>query len=221
MSFSRDVEDMKCSREERRGFFVSFEGVEGSGKSTQCEALAARLTAAGKTSLHVREPGGTAIGEQIRDILSNGAGITPYAELFLFSASRALLIDTTIGPALANGVCVVCDRYIDSTIAYQGYGRGIQREIIDSVNQTAVRGISPDLTILLDISPTTALRRKNAQNLDRFEREDQGFHNRVREGYLELAEQAERPWIVIDGSTRTEDIATSVWDVVKDYLPKS
>ena len=193
------------------GLLVVFEGIEGSGKSTQSSALARRLQQAGVPVAAVHEPGSTAIGEEISRLVKTGDDIDPLSELFLFSAARALLIGSVIAPALERDEVVVCDRYIYSTAAYQGYGRGLDLAAIHKISNIATRGIVPDLTVLLDLPPEDGLGRKAADTFDRFEREAQEFHRRVRAGYLELAEGKPNRWLVLDARESQESISGDVW----------
>lgn len=179
-----------------RGSFITFEGPEGSGKSTQIRLLADRLIAAGRTVMMTREPGGTPSGEAIRRLLQHDATdeeMGMRTEVLLFCASRAQLVEQVIEPALAGGTWVLCDRFTDSTLAYQGYGRGFALDALRSLNAFATGGLIPDLTLLLDIPYEEGLRRVAARQGavasagDRFERTERAFHERVRQGYLELA----------------------------------
>ena len=210
-----------------RGIFISFEGPEGSGKSTQAAELTRRLEAAGRTVMQVREPGGTRTGEAIRDILQHdkaGEAICRETEVLLFAASRAQLVRQRILPALAAAQCVVCDRFADSTTAYQGYGRGLPIEQMISINEFAIDGARPDLTLLLDIDLGTlrermAMRhRQTGAALDRIEREAESFHRRVREGYLELAGRYPDRFVTIDGAAAVAAIADRVWIHVEPLL---
>ena len=197
------------------GLFVVFEGIEGSGKSTQSSALAHRLQQAGVPVAAVHEPGSTAIGEEISRLLKTGDEIDSLSELFLFSAARSLLIGSVIAPALERGDVVVCDRYIYSTTAYQGYGRGLDLAAIHKISDIATRGIVPDLTVLLDLPAEDGLGRKSADTFDRFEREAQAFHRRVRAGYLELAEGDPDHWLVLDARENEESLSSNVWRHVR------
>lgn len=180
-----------------RGRFVTFEGVEGAGKTTQVRLLTAYLGACGQQPVVVREPGGTAAGEQIRNLLlSASSSLTPEAELFLFLAARAQNTEKVIRPALAAGQWVLCDRYSDSTIAYQGYGRGLDLAVVKEVNRFATRGLEPDITFILDLPPEIGLKRQNSRN--RMEGEPLTFHVRVREGYLTEAHRAPERFCIID-----------------------
>lgn len=209
------------------GKFITFEGPEGSGKSTQVRRLARRLEQAGHGVLLTREPGGTPTGEAIRGLLQHdhaGEPICPTAELLLFEASRAQLIGRVVQPALAGGTWVVCDRFADSTAAYQGYGRGFDLTTIVEMNRVAVQGCDPDLTILLDLDVQAGLQRMARRNeqtraaTDRFEREALAFHERVRGGYLRLAERWPGRIRVIDSSREPDVVETAVWEVVSRVL---
>ncbi len=201
------------------GLFVVFEGIEGSGKSTQSRELNRRLIRLGYTVTIAREPGGTPTGDRIRDeLLGSNHHITPVAELFLFSASRALLVDATIRPALSRNEVVVCDRYAASTLAYQGYARGVDLGTVERTNDTATGGLYPDLSVLLDIEPEVGLARKSEGPLDRIERERIEFHRRARDGFLQLARNEPGRWLVLDGSDPEETISRAVWQRVSENL---
>ena len=204
----------------KNGLFIVFEGVEGSGKSTQSRALTRRLTDAGYDTLLTIEPGGTPTGMQVRQWVKTGDGITPLAELFLFSAARAALVETVISPALADGKIVVCDRYIYSTVAYQGHGRGLNPDTIATLNETATMGVLPHLIVLLDLPPGHGFGRKTDDNLDRIELEEDDFHLRVRQGYLAQAQQDPDRWLVLDAAASQSDISDAVWDRISDLLPR-
>jgi dTMP kinase len=199
--------------------FVVFEGIEGSGKSTQSRELNRRLVQSGYTVTLAREPGGTPTGDRIREeLLGSDHHITPVAELFLFSASRTLLVESVIRPALARNEVVVCDRYAASTLAYQGFARSIDLETVERTNDTATGGLYPDLTVLLDIEPDVGLARKPKGHLDRIERERIDFHRRARDGFLELARSEPGRWLVLDGSDLEETISRAVWERVSEEL---
>jgi len=207
-----------------RGFFVTFEGPEGCGKSTQAGMLAERLRRLGYEVVNTREPGGTGVGEKIRSILKDGRGsetIFAETEMFLFSASRAQLVRGVIIPALERGACVVCDRFADSTTAYQGYGRGLNVDRIVDINALALSGVVPDVTVLLDVEVelgVSRLRRRNIETntgSDRIEMEDISFHERVRRCYLELAKKWPERFRVIDGRRNEDVVATDIWRIVK------
>ena len=191
--------------------FVVFEGVEGSGKSTQSRALNRRLQKAGLPTVLTHEPGGTPIGEQIRRSVKSRRQITPLTELFLFSAARAALVESVIGPALATGKIVVSDRYVYSTLAYQGYGRGLELDMIGDLNDIATKGLLPDLVVLLDLPAPVGLSRKSELRLDRIEGERTDFHRRVRQGYLDLARREPGRWLVLDATESRASLARSVW----------
>ena len=203
------------------GLFVAFEGVDGSGKTTQSKALKRALSEAGYEATLTIEPGGTPTGERVRQWVKSGTDITPLAELFLFSAARAALVESVIAPAMENGEVVVCDRYVYSTVAYQGYGRGLDLSMIASLNRTATGGLSPRLVVLLDMPPGQSAGRKASTDLDRIERESQSFHRRVRHGYLEQARQDPDRWLVLDATEPMADIAHAVWERVTSILPEA
>lgn len=205
------------------GFFLTFEGVEGSGKSTQQALLARRLRGAGHAVRELREPGYTELGERLRPLLlrSGGTPPAPATELFLYLAARAQLAAEVIAPALAGGQVVVCDRFVDSTAAYQGYGRGFDLALIERLNRTATSGIWPDTTVLLDLDPAAGLMRRAArrEGLDRFEQEALAFHHRVREGYLALARAEPDRFVVLDAAGDPAAIAAELWVRVEARLP--
>jgi len=209
------------------GKFITFEGPEGSGKSTQSKRLVQRLVEAGHAVLMTREPGGTPTGEAIRGLLQHdhaGEPICPAAELLLFEASRAQLVGRVIQPALAKGTWVVCDRFTDSTAAYQGYGRGFDLAAILELNRVAVQGSEPDLTVLLDVETQTGLGRMSHRNRqtnvasDRFEREAVEFHERIRAGYLQLARRWPERIRIVNGMRDEASVEADVWKVVSDAL---
>ena len=200
--------------------FITFEGGEGSGKTVQARALYRKLTELAVSVLLVHEPGGTPIGKKVGCWLkwAQGADISPLTELLMFNASRAQLIEEVIQPNLGSGKVIICDRYADSTTAYQGYGRGLDLETVKVVNNVATRGLTPDLTVLLDVPAGEGLTRKRTSERDRFEQEKLEFHQRVREGYLKLAiEEAER-WLVIDATLSKAQIADIIWQRVTRLL---
>ena len=202
----------------KAGLFIVFEGVEGSGKSTQSQALTQRLTDGGHDVLLTIEPGGTPTGLEVRKWVKTGQGITPLAELFLFSAARAALVETVISPALADGATVICDRYIYSTVAYQGHGRGLDSDTIAELNEDATMGVLPDLVVLLDLPPDHGFGRKSDNELDRIESENDDFHLRVRQGYLAQAREDPDRWLVLDASASLLNLSDSVWNRVSDML---
>ena len=202
--------------------FITFEGGEGCGKSVQSRRLYRRLSKSALPVLLTHEPGVTALGKRITRLLkwSQDISISPMAELLLFNTSRAQLVDEVIRPNLEKGVNVICDRYADSTTAYQGYGRGLDMATVVAVNGAGTRGLTPDLTILLDIPVEEGLVRKSDKNKDRFEGESVKFHRRVREGYLKLAADEPERWLVVDATRSKEVIAGIIWQRVSRLLSK-
>jgi dTMP kinase len=202
--------------------FITFEGGEGSGKSLQTRALYRQLNRLAIPAILIHEPGSTVLGEKLTRLLkwARGTSISPMTELMLFNASRAQLMDEVVRPALQTGKIVICDRYTDSTIAYQGYGRRVDIETIRKVNSLATGTLKPDLTVLLDISPEAGFARKTGQEPDRFEQEDRAFHRRVRAGYLKLAEEEPRRWLVIDAALPKEKIKQMIWQKVSSLIEK-
>ena len=196
------------------GPFIVFEGVEGSGKSTQSESLKRRLIREGYAVTLVREPGGTAIAECIRGWLKSDLEIPTLTELFLFLAARASLIDSVIRPTLERGEVVVCDRYHYSTISYQGLGRGLDIDMIRRLSEFATGGLLPDLAVLLDLPPAEGLARKAGGDSDRFEEQERDFHERVRQGYLGQTLQDPDRWLVLDSSEPRNTLADAVWNRV-------
>ncbi len=184
----------------RKGVFITFEGPEGSGKSTHIRLLADYLRARGRRVLLTREPGGTALAAGIRKLLLDGGeGLSPMAELFLYEADRVQHVQETLTPALRRGTIVLCDRYTDSTLAYQGFGRRLDMKAVKSLNAIAAAGLSPDLTILLDVSAARGLKlaKKKKKRHDRLERAGLAFHKRVRTGFLHLAKKEPKRFCVI------------------------
>ena len=206
-----------------KGLFITFEGGEGCGKSTQAKHLFKNLAHRNIPSVLTYEPGGTTLGNRIRTILKvkRDFDISPQTELFLFAACRAQLIKEVILPAINAGSNVICDRFSGSTLAYQGYGRGLGLELIESINYAATSGLEPDLIFLLDMQPETGLKRKHNTGDDRFEAEHMAFHRRVREGYLELAGHDPSRWIVIEARQPVEKLAKAILDHVLPILNKA
>jgi dTMP kinase len=183
------------------GSFITLEGPEGAGKTTQLKLLSRQLDQIGCKHIVTRDPGGTALGKQIRRILLNPENpVMPMTELLLYQADRAQHVDELIRPALEAGTMVLCDRYIHSTIAYQGYARGIDFDLIDKLNQMATGGLMPEITILFDIDSSAGLGRLHPGGHDRLEREALEFHHKVRKGYNELAQRDPEKWAIIDAS---------------------
>ena len=202
--------------------FITFEGGEGSGKTLQARALYRRLTRLAVPVLLVHEPGGTSLGRKIRRWLkwAKDTDISPLTELLMFNASRTQLVNEVMRPNLESGKVIICDRYTDSTTAYQGYGRGLDLETVDAINDAATQGLKPSLTVLLDISVEEGLARKGSSEHDRFEREDRAFHERVREGYLKLAASDPKRWLVIDATQPKRKIAEIIWEKVSQLLAR-
>ncbi|QIA26154.1 dTMP kinase [Thermaerobacter sp. PB12/4term] len=202
----------------RRGWFITLEGGEGSGKSTQAAVVMDWLHSRGIPSRLVREPGGTALGERLRELLLEGAGRpVPVAEMLMFAAARAQLVETVILPALLAGETVVCDRYVDSSLAYQGAGLGLGATTVWSVNRLATRGLLPDLTLLFDCPPDVA-RARLRRPADGIESRDTGFHRRVRQGYLDLARAEPRRIVVIDATRPALLVAEAVREALERML---
>ena len=204
-----------------RGRFISFEGGEGAGKSTQARLLAAKLTDAGKTVLLTREPGGSPGAEAIRQLLVEGEPErwTPLAETLLFLAARADHVTRIIEPALAAGTWVICDRFTDSTVVYQGAGRGLGLERVRSLQQL-VGAITPDLTFVLDIEPRDGLARTTTRGVqeNRFEKFDPTFHRQLRESFLEIARAEPSRCVIVDSARRSGIVADDIWQTIETRL---
>lgn len=207
------------------GVFITLEGPEGAGKTTIARRLAERLQAAGYPVLLTREPGGTSIGDQIRQVLlaHHNTNMTPEAEILLFNASRAQIVREVIKPALERSTVVVCDRYADSTLAYQGYGRGLNLNTLRLITDFATGGLRPDLTILLDVPPEVGLaRRREASRAEgewnRLDSETIQFFQRVRAGYLALAHEEPQRWRVVDATRPLDEVEEEVWRLVQAWL---
>jgi dTMP kinase len=203
--------------------FLTFEGVDCSGKTTQAAMLVEALRARGGRLVHfIREPGGTAISERLREILldRNNLELSELTELFLFSASRAQLVAQVILPALGRGEIVVCDRFYDSTTAYQGYGRGLDLEAVRRINAVATAGTYPDLTVLVDITvgEIEARKKTSGGSPDRMENSGREFYDRVRKGYLAIARREPGRFIVVDGMRSVHDIALDIRRAVEERL---
>lgn len=200
---------------------ITFEGLDYSGKSTQVQLLSDQLTTQDHRVLVLREPGGTEIGEKIRKMLldKGNIGMTEASELFLFSASRSQLIQEVVRPALDGGMIVICDRYYDSTTAYQGYGRGVALNVIRTINQYATGGLSPDITFFLDI-PIREIEKRIATakaNRDRMESSGMEFYERVRDGYLQIAKNESR-YIILNGLQPVDELHDCIWQYVTKAL---
>jgi len=201
--------------------FITFEGGEGCGKSSQARTLYRRLSQLAIPVVLTHEPGGTPLGQKIgRWLKWENTDLSPFTELLLFNASRAQLVAEVIQPNLKNGKTVICDRYADSTTAYQSYGRGLDLEIVTAINNAATQGLKPDLVVLLDISAEAGLARKRARKQDRFEQEDIAFHRRVRDGYLKIAANDPERWLVVDASQSKAKVEQIIWQRVNQLLSK-
>ena len=197
-----------------RGHLIVVEGIEGSGKSTQATLLYEQLQENKVPSVLAREPGDTQTGETIRNALLHGEKILGMTELFLFSAARCEIIDKVIKPALGSGKIVVCDRFTASTLAYQGYGRGISLDHVSYITELSTQGLTPTLGFLLDISPEISFQRIKETTKDRIENEDLNFHHLVRQGYLDTANSNPKLWTILDAEAPASEIKTQIWDMV-------
>jgi len=209
----------------KRSLFLTFEGMDGSGKTTQMRLLADRLRARGREVLETAEPGGTRIGIAIRRILLDGANqeLSPTAEMLLYFAARAQNVDEWITPALAAGKIVIADRFTDSTLVYQGCGRGLGAETVMTLDRIACRGLKPDLTLLIDIDPETSLARAHARNAsarqdDRMDAQSLEFHRQVYQAYHALAAREPERVRMVDGRAAIEPIAEEIWKIVEPYV---
>lgn len=202
----------------KKGLFITFEGPDGCGKTTQMNLLAEYLKNFGKEVLLTREPGGKGLGEKVREILLNYEGpVSDRCESFLFLADRAQNIDIIVNPAVEEGKIVLCDRHIDSTVAYQGYGRGLNIQRINMLNDIATNGKKPDLTFVFDIDVETSMKRVG-KDKDRLESAGIEFHNRVRNGYLELAKQEPQRIKVLDASKTIDEIHNNVINIIEKTI---
>lgn len=197
-----------------RGVFVTLEGGEGAGKSTQIEGLRRLLEREGWRVVTCREPGGTALGERLREALfattDDEPAPSPESELLIFNAARAQLVREVIGPALASGAAVICDRFTGSTVAYQHFGRGLPRAVVDAVNEAATGGLRPDLVVLLDLEPEQGFAR-TGKGRDYLERAGIDFHRRVRRGFLEQAAAEPERWLVLDATKPAMQVTHAIW----------
>jgi len=204
--------------------FITFEGSEGCGKSTQVKLLAHRLESAGIPVLITREPGGTPIGETIRELLQfapESAVMTPETEVLLFEASRAQLVREVIHPSLRAGKCVIADRFFDSTTVYQGVARKLDAEMVEQLNRVAVGDCVPDLTFVLDVDVEIArARMKGPRRPDRMEQQSDDFYERVTAGYQQLAMKESKRVVLIDGSQSPDEIATKIWEILTRRFPE-
>ena len=215
-------------RRDNRGIFITFEGIEGSGKSTLLNNIAGALRRSGLDPLMTREPGGTSLGVALRKVLLNPEmeKIGSKAELMLFAADRAQHVSQVILPALETGQVVLCDRYSDATLAYQGYGRGIPLDVITDVDNHARNGVIPHMTVLLDLPVETGLTRARTRNDEsrdnsesRIDEEEMAFHQKVREGYLTLADNEPKRFLVLDGLDKQDRLAELVMDEFRSRFP--
>jgi dTMP kinase len=205
--------------------FITFEGIDGSGKSTQIQLLKEMLEKRNHVVTILREPGGNILSEQIRQLLLDSKEqVDPRCELLLFTAARAQLVGSVIRPALEAGNIVICDRYIDSSVAYQGYGRGLSIESIESINDFATAGLIPDITFIFDLSVDDAAKRAgfrsndNQTKPDRMERSGDAFFERTKQGYLEIAKKSDRNIFIINANDAMNDIREQVESIVESYL---
>jgi dTMP kinase len=216
----------KSELQTRRGQFITFEGIDGCGKTTQLRNLARSLRERGREVDETVEPGGTAIGQQIRKILLDPANtaIRPRTELLLYFASRAQNVDEVIRPALEAGHIVLCDRFTDSTLVYQGCGRGLDPDVVLELDRIACRGLRPDITVLIDIDLETSLaraKRRNervGQSESRIDEESAAFHERVRRGYLALAAGEPDRFIVVDGRVAIGEVGLAIREALRDRV---
>lgn len=205
-----------------KALFITFEGIDGSGKTTQAERLAAYVSSQGREVVLTREPGGTEVSEKIRTILLDKANhhMASLTEMFLYMASRAQLTEKVIRPALDEGKVVISDRYMDATLAYQGYGRGLDKEAIRKLNAVATSQLKPEVTILIDLAPEVCRGRMSAMQKigDRLEVVGADFQRRVREGYLEIAKQETDRFCVVDGTQSIDELEQVVQEIVHPLL---
>jgi dTMP kinase len=205
-----------------KGILITFEGIDYSGKTTQVKKLVSYLRRKGYKVILLREPGGEKVSESIRQVLlaSKNSGMNPVTELLLYIASRAQLVSKIILPALKQGKLVICDRFYDSTLAYQGYGRGLDKKKIEYLNKISTLGVKPELTILIDIPIRVFVERmrKNDKKKDRIEKEKIGFYKKVREGYLKIARGEKKRLKVIDGSCEIDEVWSEVKKIADIFL---
>lgn len=205
---------------EQRGVFIAFEGGDGAGKSTQVHRLAERLRSLGHAPVLTRQPGGTALGEALRDLVLHGEAMSPRAEALIFAADKAQHVDELIRPGLAEGRVVITDRYTDSSVAYQGAGRDLGADEVYSLQMWAVGGLVPHLTVIVDITAEEGRRRRGEVH-DRMESETDGFHEAVRDHFQALAASDSQRYLVVDGVADPDEIASQVWDRVAALLEEA
>jgi len=202
--------------------FITFEGIDGSGKTSQIIKLIERLENLGYDVLSLREPGGNTVSEKIREtLLSSSNDITPRAELFLFLASRSQLVEKVIRPALLQGKLVICDRYIDSSVAYQGYGRGIPVKEVQECNKIATGNLVPEITFYLDLSPEMASDRtvnRSHETLDRIEKSGNSFFEKARQGYIQISINEPERFIRLDAGAQVDEIHQKIWNYISKII---
>ena len=201
--------------------FIVFEGIDGAGKTTQARALYRRLIRMGRRALLTHEPGGTPLGQVVRRWVKTRQGLTPSAELFLFSAARSQLVEHVIRPSLSEGVTVIADRFVASTIAYQGHGRGLDIGLVEQVNRQATAGVTPTITMLLDLDPEVGTRRNSAASRgqdDNFDAAPLGFQDKIRQAYLDQAAADPDGWLIMDGSTPRNRLSREIWAKIQPLL---
>jgi len=192
--------------------FITFEGIEGCGKTTQAKLLCEALVDRGYSVVFTREPGGTPAAEELRSFLlkPREERFPPFAELSIYEAARSFHVENLIKPSLKEGAVVICDRFIDSTLAYQGYGRGIDLSLVERLNREATGGLKPNLTVLIDLPVEEAFKRISERRKDRMESESLKFHQRVREGFLEIARREPERFLIVDGRKKVEELHTLI-----------
>ena len=197
--------------------FIVFEGIDGSGKTTQAELLAEKLTSIQQSNIIIREPGGTPLGESIRKELKSNPNLDPVTQLFLFSACRTELIKDVINPNLEEGHIVICDRYIFSTIAYQGHAEGLNIAYIENMIDLSTGGLTPDIVIFIDTPVEIAKKRRGNETNDYYDQKDIDYYVRTREGYISMASSSVN-WVTHDGSKEPNELAKSIWEQIKPLI---